>query len=76
MAQRNDPERKRILKDIALADQFLAGGQPQAHAAEAVKQDAGAKEFRVTAKTTRADIEKLPSGTRVVMPDGTSKIKK
>ena len=33
-------------------------------------------EFRVTAKTTRAEIEKLPSGTRVVMPDGTSKIKK
>lgn len=33
-------------------------------------------EFRVTAKTTRAEIEKLPSGTRVVLPDGTSKIKK
>lgn len=59
LAQRNDPERARILKDIAIADQALAGGQPQAPAAEAVKQEA-----QIPVINSQAEYDKLPKGTR------------
>lgn len=62
----DDDQKQVIQNEIAAYEQaYGTGAAPTAPT-----------EFRVTAKTTRAEIEKLPSGTRVVMPDGTSKIKK
>lgn len=62
-----DPDQQQVIqKEIAAYEQAYGTGEVPAMPTE----------FKVTAKTTRAEIEKLPSGTRVVMPDGTSKIKK
>lgn len=69
-----DPDQKAVIdSEIAAYQQAYGTGN-----AQAANPSSGAAplEFRVTAKTTRAEIEKLPSGTRVVLPDGTSKIKK
>lgn len=59
LAESIDPDRNGYLKQIALVDSYLSGVQPQAPAAEAVKQEA-----QIPVINSQAEYDKLPKGTR------------